>query len=183
MLPVIELRGAIPFGVEQGLTIWQSFLVSAAGNIIVGAVIIALLKPVLNWLKSTKLFNKTAANISVKFEKATKKITNTNKIIGLTVFVAVPLPMTGVWTGSAIAVFLGLPFWASLLSVSAGAVISGIIIIAATLLLGDNSKYLFYAFLAAAIICVFLFIIFTIFRRQKAPETNGGSPAQTDAKN
>ena len=119
MLPVIELRGGIPFGVGLGLTVWQSFAVALLGNIIVGLVIIALLKPILAGLQKTKSFNRVSQRISQKFETKAGKIKQSNKIWAVIAFVGVPLPLTGVWTGAAVAVFLGLSFWSAAVACTA----------------------------------------------------------------
>jgi uncharacterized membrane protein len=166
MLPVIELRGGIPFGVSMGLTVWQAFLTALLGNIIIGIIIIALLRPVLGLLMKTKFFNNMAANISAKFEKKAEKVKTKNKIWGIIAFVGVPLPLTGVWTGAALAVFLGLSFWASVLACTVGVIISGGIILTITMLLPQYSAVIFNAFLICAVVLTAVFFIY-VFRKPK----------------
>jgi uncharacterized membrane protein len=175
MLPVIELRGGIPFGVGLGLTVWQAFFAALAGNIIIGIVIIALLKPVLELLMKTKFFRNMASNISAKFErKATKMNTKpktASKFFGIIAFVGVPLPLTGVWTGAALAVFLGLPFWAAAAACSIGVVISGTIILSITLLLPEYTAVIFNVFLACAVVLTVVFFIY-VLRKPKKDRNN-----------
>ncbi|MDR1917952.1 MAG: small multi-drug export protein [Christensenellaceae bacterium] len=175
MLPVIELRGGIPFGVSRGLTIWQSFFVALLGNIIIGVVIIALLNPVLEMLQKTKFFNKMAARISNKFNTKAKKIKNANKFFGVVAFIAVPLPLTGVWTGSAIAVFLRLPFWQSVLAAALGVTIAGTIILCITMLLPQYAVLIFNIFLICAVVLTLVFFLYVFLGKQGktvSPEPN-----------
>jgi uncharacterized membrane protein len=169
MLPVIELRGGIPFGVERGLTVWQAFFAALAGNIVIGIVIVALLRPVLELLQKTKFFNRMAANISNKFNKKAKTIKNTSKFWGIVTFIAIPLPLTGVWTGAAIAVFLGLSFWSASAAGALGVTIAGFIILGITMLFPQSAALIFNIFLICAVVLTAVFFIYVF---GKKPQKN-----------
>ena len=146
MLPIIELKGAIPIGMsidywgEYALNGTQAFLFSLLGSCLVVPIIALIFTPILNWLKKTKIFRKLGTFIDEKVTKHSSKINrqvdDSNKksktwlkcllIFG---FVAVPLPLTGVWTGTCIAVVIGLKFWQTVLSVILGNVVAGLIIV------------------------------------------------------
>ena len=174
MLPVIELRGGIPFGVGLGLTTWQSFAAALLGNVIVGLVIIALLKPVLALLQRTKPFARASARISQKFETKAGKITQKSKIWAVIAFVGVPFPLTGVWTGAAVAVFLGLSFWSAAFACTVGVIIAGFIILGITMLFPQYTGLIFNIFLVCAIVLIIAFLIY-IFK--KPQQKSGDSPA------
>ena len=142
MIPIIELRGAIPFALGSAwgvhkLTVGEAYLSSVIGATIPSLVIIPLLIPVFNYLKKTKLFKKMVETLDEKFSSKSKKIeedikneANAKKItirkfIGVMTFVAIPLPLTGAWTGSAVAAYLKMPYWQGVLAILLGNMISG----------------------------------------------------------
>ena len=92
----------------------------------------------------------------------------------LFVFVAVPFPVTGVWTGTAIAVFLGLKFHESVLPIAAGNLVAGGIITLLTFLLGEKyTNYLIYALFVIALIMLVVFIVKIVRSEPKAESANG----------
>ncbi len=147
VIPMIEVRGAIPIGVSLGMNIWVSYVFAVLSALVICPILIFFLKPVLNWLKGTKVFRKLAdAFIDLFTEKADKiKIDSESavgadekatrkkrlkKLLGVFLFVAIPLPMTGVWTGTAVGVFLNQKWYDTLISVVAGNFVAGAIITA-----------------------------------------------------
>ena len=129
MLPVIELRGAIPVGAALGLGPWETFVAAVIGNIIPIIPLVYLLDPVQKWLSRhfkffdrffTWLFARTRAKHSARYEKM--------KDVALVLFVAVPLPGTGGWTGVAAAYVFGVKKGRAVLLVSLGIVIAGIVV-------------------------------------------------------
>ena len=112
MIPIIELRGAIPIAVFSfHLTYFEAFILSVIGNCIPIFFIVKYIKPLFNFFGRFKPFKKI---IDYATEKANKKIAENPKLqtatfFALYLFVAIPLPMTGAWTGSLIANFLDLP--------------------------------------------------------------------------
>ena len=128
MLPIIELRGAIPLGAALGLPWWQNYLIAVVGNMLPVPIILLFVKAVLNWMVKcrVKLFNKIANKM---FEKADKNREKIEKYAfwGLTLFVALPLPATGAWTGTLVASLFDMKFWKSLLAAFIGVLIAGVV--------------------------------------------------------
>jgi uncharacterized membrane protein len=131
MLPVIELRGAIPLGAGLGLPMWQSFLISVVGNLVPIPFILLLLEWVLRLMKKIKRLDKVALWLEAKAEKNRGKIEK-YAFWGLVLFVAIPLPGTGAWTGSLVAVVTRMKFWRAMLSVVIGVLLAGIVMTAAS---------------------------------------------------
>lgn len=175
MIPIIELRGAIPFGSatalwgENALPIWKSLIFSVIGCSIVCVILTFLFWPIFKWLKNTKAFKKLANAIENKLNKSSKNINdkvqaeqNKNKTHwikwwGVFVFVAIPLPLTGVWTGTCVALFIGLSKKDTMLSVILGNMVAGLIMLAITYLFGDNTMIVLWMFLA--LVAVFLIVL------------------------
>ena len=104
MIPIIELRGAIPLGAALGLPMWQSYLLAVLGNMLPVPIILLFVKKVLSFMSKckVKLFNKVANWVYAKAEKNKAKIEKYS-FWGVALFVGIPLPMTGAWTGSLVA--------------------------------------------------------------------------------
>ena len=109
MLPIIECRGAIPLGCALGLPWWQNALFSAAGNLLPVPFILLFITAILKWMRrcSLKFMNKIAAWLDRKIEKHKGTIEKFS-YWGVLIFVGLPIPGTGAWTGSLIASVLGL---------------------------------------------------------------------------
>lgn len=128
MLPIIELRGAIPMGAALGLPWWQTYLIAVVGNMLPVPVILLFVKSVLNWMAGCKVpfFNRIAGKLFEKAEKNRDKIEK-YAFWGLTLFVAIPLPATGAWTGTLVAALFDMKFWRSMLSTLVGVLIAGVV--------------------------------------------------------
>lgn len=133
MLPVIELRGAIPIGVGLGLPVWQSALISMAGNILPAPFIIAFVRVLMDWLRGK---SERARRVVAWLEKkgTGKKADKVRQaeFWGLLLFVAVPLPGTGAWTGALIASLLNMRMSKALPPIVLGVLIAGILVSLAT---------------------------------------------------
>lgn len=197
MLPIIELRGAIPFGMSKtfwgarALSSWESFAFSFLGSSLVVPIIALLLKPILNWLKKTKLFKKLAIKIEENFKNKSKKVEEDvenkdlydnsqegdaqndagvieekrhnkkffMKLSAITLFVAIPLPLTGVWTGTAIAVMMDIPFFWTCASVILGNLIAGLIMQTICAIFPNFTTWILIIFLClSAILIIYYFI-------------------------
>ncbi len=134
MVPLIEQRGAIPLGFVYNLEPFSIFFVSLLGSMVPSPFILLLFNKVYDLLASIPFFKKFVNLIDSKIAKNKDKL-DKRKEIGLILFVAIPLPTTGIWTGSAVAAFLGLDFKKSLLCNTIGAVISAAIITVICLLI------------------------------------------------
>lgn len=128
MIPIIELRGAIPLGAALGLPWWQSYLLSVIGNMLPVPIILLFVKAVINWMgkSKVKLFNKVADFLNRRVAKRRDQIEKYS-FWGVCFFVAVPLPVTGAWTGSLVAAMIDMKFWKALVSCLFGVMIAGVI--------------------------------------------------------
>jgi uncharacterized membrane protein len=128
MIPIIELRGAIPLGAALGLPWWQSYLLSVVGNMLPVPIILLFVKAVITWMGRSKVsfFNKVADFLNRRVEKRRDKIEKFS-FWGVCFFVAVPLPVTGAWTGSLVAAMIDMKFWKALVSCLFGVMIAGVI--------------------------------------------------------
>ena len=128
MLPIIECRGAIPLGWGLDMPWWETALFSIAGNILPVPFILLFIRAILRWMRESrvKFFSSIAAWLDRKIEKH-KGTIEKYSYWGLVLFVAVPLPGTGAWTGTLIASVLGLEpkksFLAAILGVLGGTTI------------------------------------------------------------
>lgn len=126
MAPVVELRGGIPFGVARGLPVWAAFLAAIIGNILPAPFIVVYIRRFLQWMRRhIPALNSLADKIEKKAHLKGQKVTK-YKYLGLMLFVAVPLPGTGAWTGALAAAFLDMPLRKAMPSIFAGVLIAGI---------------------------------------------------------
>lgn len=128
MIPIIELRGAIPLGAWLEMPWWQNYLLSVLGNMIPVPFILLFITKFIGWMSRSKVkfFNKVGNWLTGKAEKNRDKIEKYS-FWGVCLFVAVPLPVTGAWTGSLVAATIGMRFWKALLSCLLGVMIAGAI--------------------------------------------------------
>jgi len=98
MLPVSELRGAIPFGLSMGLELKRVLVLSIIGNLIPVIPILYLFKPVSERLRKFRIFRRFFNWLSRRTEKRAQLVEK-YEMLGLILFVAIPLPVTGAWTG------------------------------------------------------------------------------------
>lgn len=126
-LPISELRGAIPLALSFGMTLEKAFWLSVLGNAIPVIPILFLLEPVSNYLSRFKPFKRF---FSWLFERTRKKADTIQKYeaVGLAIFVGIPLPMTGAWTGAMAASLLKMRFRYALAGILAGIMLAGIIV-------------------------------------------------------
>jgi len=128
LLPIAELRGGIPYAYLSGNPIWLSYLVCVTANFFVGPIVFLFLetlhKLLIRWSFYEKLFNRFIQRVRQK----TSHLIDRYGFWGVTLFVAIPLPVTGAYTGSVAAWLFGLDRKKSLLAVLAGVCISGIVV-------------------------------------------------------
>lgn len=128
MVPVIELRGAIPVGAGLGLPALESYLAAVVGNMLPVPFIILFIRRVFAFIRRCwPWLNRLLDRIE---KRAEKKIETVQKyeVLGLLLFVAIPLPGTGAWTGSLIAALLDVRLRRALPAIFAGVVIAGIVV-------------------------------------------------------
>lgn len=120
LAPISEVRGAIPFGLSAGLPLGATLFWAILGNFLPVLPVLYFLESISNWLRKhfkfwdkffAWLFNRTRKH-SATFEKY--------GWIGLAIFVGIPLPMTGAWSGIAAAFVFGFPYWRAVLAITLG---------------------------------------------------------------
>ncbi|MCH5162931.1 MAG: small multi-drug export protein [Clostridiales bacterium] len=204
MIPIAEARFAIPFGITMGMNPFEAFGWAFLGTTVITPLLLLILIPIINALSRTKFFSKIGKFLYDKFEKKSKSITESDnqdgqnvgathkkklskkeleKMGGTALFVAVPIPLTGVWTGSAVASIVKLGFLKGLISVAVGNAVACSII---TLICWAFAEYVTYITIAFAVIaiCVVIFLIVKLILYKPkdaatADEATGGE-AKTD---
>ena len=136
MIPLIELRLAVPMAVGMGLNYWFSLAVCVLGNMLPVPFIYFFARKVLIWGADKKYIGKFFTFCLTKGERAGQKLVKTagrgGLFIALMLFVGIPLPGTGAWTGALGASFLNMGFKSTVLSVSLGVIIAGCIMAVAS---------------------------------------------------
>lgn len=136
MAPLIELRGAIPYAVLWGLPVIPSCIVAVIGNMIPVPFIFLFARRVLEWGKDKRWIGPFCAWCLVKGEKAGQKMeakAGRGLYWALFLFVGIPVPGTGAWTGMLAASFLNMDFKKSTLAVLCGVLLAGAIMLTASL--------------------------------------------------
>ena len=186
----------VDFWGRNALTAGQAYACGLAGGLIVTIILALLLKPVFDWLKKTKLFRRFALrfekSVLRKADKAVKggasedvkknseqeqkeEETSGNEkrvfwqMLGVFCFVAVPLPLTGVWMGTAIGVFIGLKFWQTLIAAFCGNAVAGIIIVLVSEIFFDYLNIVFFILLVIVAVLIVVGIVKMVIdsRREK----------------
>ena len=138
MVPLIELRGAIPIGIGMGLEAVPTIIISVIGNMLPVPIIYFFARKFLLWGSRQRFIGKICSFFVVKGERAGQKLVakagRGGLFIALMLFVGIPLPGTGAWTGTLGASFLNMGIKSTALSVSLGVIIAGIIMAVVSLL-------------------------------------------------
>ena len=132
MLPLAELRLGVPFGILRGLPQWVAFTAAVIGNMLPIPFIIVYIKRIFKWLrrripKLNGIVDKMEKKAHLKGQKVSRY-----KYLGLFIFVAIPLPGTGAWTGALAAAFLDMPLRKALPSIFAGVLTAGVVMMILT---------------------------------------------------
>lgn len=129
MLPIIELRGALPMAINIFHIAWpKAFLISFIGNLVPVPFILWLLRPIVSILSKIKPLNGFFQWLFERTRRKGNKVIEKYEEIGLLAFVAIPLPGTGAWTGALIAFLFGLDFKKSFLVITIGVFIAGVVV-------------------------------------------------------
>lgn len=118
LLPILELRGGMLAATLLGVDIWRAFFICGICTMIPIPFILLFINRIFDWMRNTR-FVKLVNKLEEKAEKKSAKI-NQYKTIGLFVFVAIPLPGTGAWTGALAAALMRMPFRYAILSIGLG---------------------------------------------------------------
>jgi len=136
MVPLIELRGAIPYAVGFGLPTVPSYIIAVIGNMLPVPFIFLFARKILLWGKDRRIVGPFFRFCLEKGEKGGKKLqekAGSGLYIALMLFVGIPLPGTGAWTGTLAASLLDMDFKKSTLYVMLGVVLAGLIMLAASM--------------------------------------------------
>ena len=128
MVPVVELRGAIPFGVVRGLNIWTAIIASVLGNLVPVPFIILFIRKIFAWMRAH--MPKLDGLVTRMEQKAEKNRATVEKYAfwGLAILVAIPLPGTGAWTGALVAAMMEMRLKRAFPAIAIGVVIAGVIV-------------------------------------------------------
>ncbi len=128
MVPVIELRGAIPYGVIAGLDVHVAFILAVIGNLIPIPFLIVFTRKVFEWLRTKSLrLDRLVCRLEAKADK-NKELVERYKFFGLMLLVAIPLPGTGAWTGALVAAMMDMRLKKAMPAIIVGVIIAGIIV-------------------------------------------------------
>ena len=130
MVPIVELRGAIPIAESMGLNIFWYYPIAIIGNMLPVPIIYLFARKVLEWGKDKKIIGKFFTWCLEKGEKGGEKLKEKAKnglFVALLLFVGIPLPGTGAWTGTLAASILDMGFKKSVIAVMLGVILAGII--------------------------------------------------------
>ena len=128
MVPLIELRAAIPYGLALGLDPFLTYALAIVGNCLPVPFILLFIRKILAWMQgcSVRFFQRVAGYVIEKGEKNFHKVQK-YAVFGLFLFVAIPLPGTGAWTGSLIAALLSMKKRYAFPSIALGVLAAGVI--------------------------------------------------------
>ncbi|NLW65137.1 MAG: small multi-drug export protein [Clostridiales bacterium] len=128
MLPIVELRGAIPVGVGAGLGHWQSMITAVLGNMVPVPFIIIFIRRIFAWLRAKSA--RLEAFVSRLETRAEGKWESVRKyqLLGLAILVAIPLPGTGAWTGALVAALMDIRLKSAMPAIFLGVIIAGFLV-------------------------------------------------------
>ena len=130
MVPLIELRGAIPYAVGFGVPLLPAYIIAIIGNMLPVPFIYLFARKVLEWGADKPVIGKFFSFCLEKGEKGGKKLqakAGRGLFVALLLFVGIPLPGTGAWTGTLAASILDMDFKSSVLAVMLGVILAGLI--------------------------------------------------------
>ena len=198
IIPIAEARFAIPFGISMGLSPMESFGWAFLGSSLMAPILLLIFIPIINALSRTKFFSKIGKFLYDKFEKKSRALAETandpppadgskkpfmtksdwKKMGGTALFVAVPLPLTGVWTGSAVASITKIGFVKALIGVIVGNAVACGIITLISFLFQDYVNYITLAFFIIAVVVVIVLLVkFFMFK----PKTEDATQTENNS--
>jgi len=130
--PVVEVRGSIPLGLYFGLDPLKTYLLSIAGSILPILPVLLGLNYLTTWMRKIPAFDKFFAWLFAR-TRAKSKLVERFETVGLMLFVAVPLPGTGIWTGCVAAYLFGLSYFEGFIACALGTMIAAGVVLAASL--------------------------------------------------
>ena len=132
MVPVLELRGAIPVGIAAGLSPLTACVVSILGNLVPVPFILLLIRKIFDWLRDTAFFGPKIQWLE-KRAHLKGRVVRKYRLAGLIILVGIPLPGTGAWTGALVAALLDIRLRHAVPAIFAGLIIAAAITLAVTM--------------------------------------------------
>lgn len=126
MVPVIELRGGLPYAILSGVSPYVAFPLCIAANLLPIPFILWFITPIFNWMKTTRLFRPIAEKLEKKAMNKSDKLEK-GYFWGLLLFVGIPLPGTGAWTGALLATLLDVPKKKSIPAIALGVCLAAVL--------------------------------------------------------
>ena len=157
MVPIVELRGSIPLGIAMELNPVYLYITCVIGSSIISVPVVLMFRQVIDYLRHRKYFNKAIRWVDKKIEGRAKKL-KAASIIGLIVFVGVPLPTTGSWSGSVLASIFKMRIVESLLGIFIGNAIAGVVILTVSMHVAKGSSIELLMMAIIAMVIGFYFI-------------------------
>ena len=169
VFPLVELKGAIPIGIGLGENLLTTATLAYIGSSLICIPIYFLLIPIFNLLKKIKFIKKIVEKIEMVLKNKAIKVSKGTEnaevkkdrflAVALFIFVAIPFPVTGIWTGTAIAVFLQMKFSKCFLPLVLGNLVAGILITLLTFLFAGYVNIIIDVLFVIAIIMLIIFIV------------------------
>ena len=125
MVPVIELRGAIPYAIAKDIAPWLAFCLAVVGNMLPVPFILLFIRKIFTWMKKYPRLGKIAYKLEARAQNKSGGVKK-SEIIGLCILVAIPLPGTGAWTGALVASLMEMRLKRALPTIFLGVLIAGI---------------------------------------------------------
>lgn len=126
MVPILELRGAIPIGTAMGLNYWVAFIAAVIGNMIPVPFIMLFIRHIFAWMRKSKTFGKLVDKLENRAHSKGEMVKK-YEVLGLFILVAIPLPGTGAWTGALVATLLDMKIKRAFPTIMLGVIVAGII--------------------------------------------------------
>jgi uncharacterized membrane protein len=142
VLPISELRGGLPFALAGGLPVAPAYLICVLANALVGPLVFLFLSTLHRLLDRWAAYHRFFESIVERARRKVHRAVERYGYVGLAVFVAIPFPLTGAYTGAIGAWVLGMNRWKSILAVAIGVAVAGVVV-ASVYLAGIRALYFF----------------------------------------
>ena len=178
MIPFVEVRGSIPLAIAMGMNAFAAFGLAFLGSAMWCPIVMWILKPIINWLKKFKIFRAIVEAIEDGFKSKAKGVEDKankfdasqierRKMLGLYAFVAFPVPMTGVWTGTCIGAFIDMSFWKVVLTVILGDLTACTIMTLLSYFCSAYIDIILYVVMAIVFVAILYFVVRIIIKATK----------------
>jgi uncharacterized membrane protein len=181
MIPILELRGAIPLAHNVwGMPLWETYIWAVLGNLLPVPFILLFLEPVSNWLRRhSNLMDRFFIWLFARTRKKHGKTFEKWRYLALCLFVAIPLPGTGAWTGALAAFVFNVPFWPAFTAIFFGVLLAGAAV--SVVILYFETFPLWLTLISAGLMAAVLAGVWLKGRRERAVTKPGPEPDGIEA--